>query len=432
MPPVSGDLFRQEVMQAQQQSWMGSIAVASPPSRWLMVSLAGALGAAIVLFLLLGHYTRRESVTGQIVPTAGLISVSAVNAGTVTRVLVKDGQEVHAGDPLVEISSEQDSAALGNTRALISQQLADQRSRLQADLKTQQQITQQQAQALRDKAALLRSQLSQINAQLAIQQQQADSSRQLLERIRPLSAKGYVSAFQIQQQQASMLDAESQYKAMARQQLDLRQQLADAEAQLAKLPLDGATQRNDTERKLADISQSMAQNEMQRAVLLRAQTDGIVSAVLLKPGQMVAAGQSLLSLLPGGSTLQAQLLVPSRAVGFITPGSRVVLRYQAFPYQKFGQQYGHVADVSRSALTPQEVTAVLGQQPRDDQGPLYRVQVTLDRQQVLAYGKPEPVKPGMALDADILMEKRSLIEWVFEPLYGISRHFFNTGADAHG
>ena len=158
---------------------------------------------------------------------------------------------------------------------------------------------------------------------------------------------------------------------------------------------------------------------MQRAAVLRAPRDGVVSAVLPKAGQTVSAGQPLLSILPAGSTLQAQLLVPSRAIGFIDPGSRVVLRYEAFSYQKFGQQYGHVTDVSRSALTSSEITTLIGQQSQE---PLYRVQVTLDKQFVLAYGKQEAVKPGMTLQADILMDRRSLLEWVFEPLYGMAHH----------
>ncbi len=160
--------------------------------------------------------------------------------------------------------------------------------------------------------------------------------------------------------------------------------------------------------------------------MLRAPRDGIVSTVLPKPGQMVSTGQPLLAILPIGSTLQAQLLVPSRAVGFIDPGSRVVLRYEAYPYQKFGQQYGEVTDVSRSALGASDIAALIGQQ---GQQPLYRVQVKLDKPFVLAYGKREALKPGMALQADILMDRRSLLEWVFEPLYGMAHHL--TGG-AHG
>ncbi|WP_449424114.1 HlyD family efflux transporter periplasmic adaptor subunit [Rhodanobacter lindaniclasticus] len=60
---------------------------------------------------------------------------------------------------------------------------------------------------------------------------------------------------------------------------------------------------NDTERQLAALAQSIAQNEQQRAIVLRAPRAGVVSTVLLKPGQMVSAGQPLLSILPAGSLM---------------------------------------------------------------------------------------------------------------------------------
>jgi len=426
---LSQGLFRQEVIDAKRGEWLGSIIVAAPLSRWLLTALALVLAAAIGLFLFFGHYTRRETVTGQLVPSAGLLNIAAPSAGTITRVHAQDGQAVKAGDVLLELSSEQDSATLGDTHALVGRQLDAQRARLQADLLNQRQLSRQQTEALRAKAALLRSQLAQIAGQLAIQQQQVSSNQHMLARFEPLAAKGYVSGMQIQQQRTTVLDAQTQYKALMRQQLDTRQQLDAAQQQLAQLPLDDASKRNDTERQLSSVTQSMAQNEMQRALVLRAPRDGVVSTVLLKEGQMVSAGQPLLSILPAGSTLQAQLLVPSRAIGFIEPGSRVVLRYQAFPYQKFGQQYGQVTDISRSALSPADLVALVGQSSQQ-QEPLYRVQVALDSQQVLAYGREEPVKPGMALDADILMDRRRLIEWVFEPLYGMAHHL--TGAAAHG
>jgi membrane fusion protein len=419
-------LFRSEALEAKRGEWLGSILVAAPLSRWIWTALALSFAVALVLFLVLGHYTRRETVTGQLVPSAGLLNLSASNAGLVTHVWVRDGEAVRQGNPLIEISSEQDSASLGDTHAIVSQQLDAERVHLQADLQTQEAVATQQAQALRDKSSLLRAQLNEITGQLALQKQEADNAELMLERWEPANKTGVISDYQLNQQQATTLEAQAQYKTLLRQQSDTQQQLDATQQQLAQLPLDTATKRNDTERQLAEIGQSVAQNEAQRALVLRAPRDGIVSAVLFKDGQMVAAGQSMLSLLPTGSVLQAQLLVPSRAVGFIEPGNRVVLRYAAFPYQKFGQQYGKVADISRSALTPSEVQALVGQ---SSQEPLYRVQVALDHQQVLAYGKPETVKPGMAVDADILMEKRTLLEWVFEPLYGMAHHLWG---GAHG
>jgi membrane fusion protein len=424
---LSQGLFRQEVLDARKGSWLGGIAVATPLSRWVIVAMVLAVGTALVLFLVLGHYTRRESVAGQLVPSTGLLNVAAPSAGTVSRVLVRDGQGVKAGQALLEISSEQESSALGDTHVLVGEQLTIQRARLQSDLLMQQQLASQQSSALKTKIGLLRAQLAQIADQLNLQQQQATSAHDLLERIRPLNARGYVSGLQIQQQESAFLEAQAQYKTLVRQQLDAQQQMDAAQQELAQLPLQASTRRNDIERQLATVSQSIAQNETQRAVVLRAPRDGVVSALLLKPGQMVGAAQPLLSILPAGSELQAQLLVPSRAIGFIAPGSRVVLRYQAFPYQKFGQQYGRVADISRSALTPAETGALVGQQAKE---PLYRVQVALDNQHVQAYGKAEALKPGMVLEADVLMERRRLIEWVFEPLYGLGKRF--SGGTSHG
>lgn len=426
---MSQGLFRQEVIEAKRGEWLGSIIVATPLSRWALTTLALILAAAIMLFLLLGHYTRRETVTGQLVPNRGVLTVAAPGVGTVTRLLVRGGQHVEAGDALLELSSKQDSTALGDTHTLVAQQLDIQRARLRSDLANQNQLATQQADALRAKVVLLQAQLKQIDGQLALQQQQVSSNQQLLARIKPLGVKGYVSAVQIQQQTTAVLNAQAQYKQLRRQQLEARQQLDSADQQLAQLPLDEATKRNDTERQLAALTQSIAQNEQQRAVVLHAPRAGVVSTVLLKPGQMVSAGQPLLSILPAGSLMQAQLLVPSRAIGFIEPGSRVVMRYQAFAYQKFGQQYGHVTDISRSALSPADVATLIGERPQTAQ-PMYRVQVALDSQHVLAYGKPEPVRPGMALEADILIDRRRLIEWVFEPLYGMAHHL--AGGSARG
>ena len=98
--------------------------------------------------------------------------------------------------------------------------------------------------------------------------------------------------------------------------------------------------------------------------------------------------------------------------------------------QKFGQQYGNVVQVSRSALSPAEAASLLGQNVST---PLYRVLVRLDHQSIDAYGKAEALKPGMALDADILLDRRSLWQWVFDPLYGLREQLATNASGArHG
>lgn len=414
--PQPSGLFRPEALAAKRGEWLGTIQLAAPLSGWALGAVALALAIALIALLTFGHYTRRERVSGQLLPAEGLLSVGSPNAGTVAKVLVHEGESVKRGDSLIEVSGELDSAALGGTREMVSTQLRAQRARLESDLADQQRLADSQAQGLRNRLASLRDQAVQIDAQLALQRKQTDSAQQLLNRIEPLRDKGYVSAIQIQQEEANVLGDRSQLKALQRQRLDAQQQIGDAQQQLAQVPLTLAGKQNDTHRALAEIDQQLAQNEAQRAVVLRAPTDAIVSTLPVNPGQAIAAGQTLLTLVPQGSDLEAQLMVPSSGVGFVRAGDRVVLRYRAYPYQKFGLHYGRVAQISRSALTPAEISVMTGQSASE---PLYRVAVKLDAPTVLAYGKREPLKAGMALDADILQERRRLIEWVFEPLYGL-------------
>ena len=415
---MSAGLFRKEAMIARQDNWLGTIRLQAPRPGWAFFGVSLLAIAAVLGLLIGGHYTRHEQVDGTLVPSSGLLTVTPVTPGIVARMLVKESDPVRAGQPLLEISSEQDSAALGDTHAAIATQLQFKRERLQADLQEQQQLVDLQQQDLRSRLTLLRGQVTQMDQQMALQKQRADSATALYEQWSKLGDNGVVSRLQLLQQHDAALQNMVQLKQLSGQDLQLRQQAAQLQGELDQLPAALSGKRNDTERQLADIAQSLSQNAAQRAVLLRAPTDGTVANVLVHAGQAVTAQQSLLSVLPARSELLAELWVPTQAIGFIHAGAPVVIRYPAYPYQKFGQHLGRVRDVSRSAVSPTELSRLLGQEIKD---PRYRVQVALDHQSVLAYGRAEPLKPGMVLDADVLLDRRRLLEWVLEPLAGLSR-----------
>jgi membrane fusion protein len=89
-------------------------------------------------------------------------------------------------------------------------------------------------------------------------------------------------------------------------------------------------------------------------------------------------------------------------------GQTVLLRYQAFAYQKFGLQTGHVKEVSAAALP-----MTSGNEPS------YRIRVQLDRQAIEAYGSHHPLRAGMAIDASVQLDRRRLFEWLLDPLYSL-------------
>jgi membrane fusion protein len=146
---------------------------------------------------------------------------------------------------------------------------------------------------------------------------------------------------------------------------------------------------------------------------------GIVTAVLADFGHAVDPGKPLLSLVPKDAMLQANLYAPSKAIGFVKPGDSVLLRYQAYPYQKFGHGKGIVASVSRTALPANDIANLgTGNQTRVE--PLYLITVNLESQSVSAYDKLQPLQAGMLLEADVRQESRRLYEWVLEPLYSVT------------
>ena len=108
--------------------------------------------------------------------------------------------------------------------------------------------------------------------------------------------------------------------------------------------------------------------------------------------------------------MEAELFVPARAIGFVQRGGRVRLLYDAFPFNASGVQRDHRAQSPRSPCAARPTS-----QNRSLKEPAYKVRVALDRQSVDANGRLVP-QSDMTLAADIILERRQLIEWLFEPL----------------
>ena len=122
----------------------------------------------------------------------------------------------------------------------------------------------------------------------------------------------------------------------------------------------------------------------------------------------------MLTILPIDAEFKAELFIPTRAIGFIETGQTVLLRYNAFPYQRYGLYEGTIDNVSEVILSPEELHV-----PVKLEEPAYRVSVTLNKQEISAYGKQFNLQAGMLLEASIVLEGRSLGEWLLAPIYSL-------------
>jgi membrane fusion protein len=411
-------LFRPEALEHQRQAWLGDMQLLRPLSLRLLTATVLLVLAAVFAFLWGGEYTRKARVAGVLVPDQGVIRLLPPQEAVVLERHAVEGARVARGDVLFVLSLERSSAA-GDTQASVQRSLRE-RERSLADSASQQALlTQAQAAALDQRLADMRRERGQRLSEALLHKQRLTLAGDALARLESLSRDNFISAAQLQAKHEELLGLQAQLQALERDAAAHERAITALEAERRELPLRAQAQQGEIQRERAEVAQLAAESEAKRRLVVQAPADGVVSAVLAQPGQTVTPAVALASLVPVDSQLQAHLYAPSSAVGFVRPDQTVLLRYQAYAYQKFGHQRGRVLQVSRTPLSAADQSVLAGAQPQGAGEPLYRITVAIDKQQVSAYGQDISLVPGMQLDADVLLDRRRLIEWIFEPLLGL-------------
>ena len=434
-------LFRPEVLQARQAQWLGTIRIGRPLSFSLVTGAALAMAAALIAFACWGEVTRKVTVHGVLLPVGGLLNVAAPQAGVIAEVLVKEGDEVAAGQPLLRIKAERITAQ-GDAALLTAQALAARRTSLEAERRLTEQNLRQRQDALAQRLQSLQAEERQALAELDTHRLRLQLAQKSVDRHQQLAKDGFVATAQVQQKQEELLDLQLRERNAERNLQALQRDLQAARADRYGLDTQAQTALTQLDRSLASLGQEATELDSRNGLTLTAPQAARVSALTLGAGQAIQAGQTLVSLVPikaadsadtnsgNPAELQAQLYAPSRTAGFVQPGQTVWLRYAAFPYQKFGMAEGQVLAVSRSPIAPQDLpsgqaqTLVAAAQANEA---MYRITVRLPKQSVTTYGNQTSLAAGMGLDADVRQDSRKVWEWLLEPALAMVSGDRNSG-----
>lgn len=411
---MANGLFRQQAIEFKSQAQFGGVISLRPISYALITLIALSVAIMIVAFLWWGEYTRKAQVKGYLAPSEGLIKVHAPEAGILIERFVREGQKVKRGDRLFDISAERSSRRTPKPRAEAIAQIKRRRDSLNEELAKQHEIHRINNEKLRARLDALKAELVQIDAEIDTQNQRLISSNRMAKRYQDLLANHFVSEIQVQEKQDQLLEQKAQLQSLQRNRLNLERDIADLKLELQSDQLVALNQRAETTRNISSLEQQLTEYESKRNTLITAPCDGTVTTILARQGQTADPGSPLLSILPDGAELVAQLLVPSRAIGFIKPEQTVAVRYHAFPYQRFGSYQGRVEEISKTLITPHDTKL-----PVALEEPVYRIAVVLNSQTINAYQETIPLKSGMLLDADIWLDHQRIIDWVFDPLYSL-------------
>ncbi|UMY19635.1 HlyD family efflux transporter periplasmic adaptor subunit [Methylobacterium organophilum] len=416
---MRSSLFRREVAEARKEAWLGEAQIAQPLPIRLVTGICLALVLCAILYAALGTYTRRIHAQGLLTPNIGLITVASPVAGRVISSGVKEGNRVERGRLLYTLDLDAVSSN-GPTQERVIDELGRQKESVLRQRNARASMAETEKKALQEQLANLEAQSSQLDEQIKLQEQLVVPLKDRVDVLAKAVSNGLARAGDLQSQNYLYMQASSQLATFRQTALQLVGKIGDIRANLASFDDKLTRDLAEMDRAAAQLEQQKAESEARRSIEIRAPEAGILTSIRVQAGQGVAAGATLLTLLPSEGRLQVNLFVESSAIGFIDTGEPVMLRYAAFPFQRFGLYRGVVTEVTRAPLDAADAPDDADTKKRAADG-LYRIVVRPDEDGVIAYGEKRRLEAGMRVEADIALEKRPLYRWLFDPLYRVKR-----------
>lgn len=406
-------MFRKDVSDSSINKLPGNVEIFVPVSWQLVGYFIVGIVLSCLIFLSLASYTRVEIASGSIVPAAGISLIVPGRSGVIASLPVEEGQEVKSGAYLALIRAEEDSASIETPAVRVESAIAAQDSQLFAqEIATEEAVGAQLRQFAAQHAGLV-EEVKHLQSQIAIQQNLVSSAHRELDRIRPVAARGFISVRDMQQREEALLVRQQGLSQLAQALAAKRASMLENERSAAQAASQGRAQKASVAAARAGVAQQAANAASSRSYVLRAPLAGRVTELTANVGQSVTSQSPLMTILPSGSELRAELEVSSSAIGFVKPGQEVRIAIDAFPYQRFGSIRGKVLTVAASPISRQSETGV--------NLSAYPVTVSLHQRAVPAYGRREPLISGMTLTARIITEERTLLAWLFEPLLAVQK-----------
>jgi hemolysin D len=413
----------------------------SPTARITAWLLLGLLAVAL-LWLVLGRVDVIASAPGKLVPADDVKLIQPGAAGIVHAILVRDGQRVRAGQPLVELDptvsdadTAQASKALetavldaarlravlsaldgrglrftppaGTTAEVAATQIALAHAQL-AEIRAGSQTRAADTQAARAARAEAQIQAAKLTETLPLLDEQIAANEQLLE-------KGYVSKLRVIEMRRQRLAAERDRDAALATTRKAEAQIAvaggnssqsTAEAR-ARVLADLAKAESDARLRKEELTKATRRGSLQRLV---SPVDGTVMQLAVHTvGGVVEAAKPIMVIVPARGKLIAEVAIANKDVGFVRAGQPVALKVEAFPFTRYGAVPGRLEQISSDAVQDEK------------RGLIYTARVALDRATILRDGTEIPLTPGMAVTADIRTGRRSLASYLLSPIDEIRR-----------
>ena len=365
----------------------------------ILLFSAGAIASVLI--------TVPETVSASfvLVPRSGTDPIRALRGGIITQVKVTEGQSVTQGEILFVLKSEVAASKTADLESLATQSKGSEESLVLANRKYGDQKL-----ANAEEARKLRERIKSLDDMIAFKNKELALARTIADRYEKLSKDGLVSAVDDTRNKIEMNRLASEIESLKAEQKQVGvtiDKLAHEEAVVE-------TEYKERERgfkedtakaqiRIGSMKEALFMGQGNQVAVLAPRSGAILSLGIKGPGAIVNEGDPLCEMVSSSDTIEAELLIPEWGMGRIKNGQKVRLLYDAFPYQRFGIRYGAVRWISPSTIATKE-----------KQG--FRALTEINDATIRVDGQLRSLLPGMSGKAEIVVGRRSLISYAFEPI----------------
>lgn len=346
---------------------VSQVRLESRPTPWFPIVVGGAMAGLLFSCIAAAAVFRVDQIVpvpGKLQPIRSTQDLSPPEPGIVSRVLVKEGEKVRQGQPLVMLNP----VILEGRKEALDVQSGQIRAIAEAELER------------------LRSAIGEAESEIQGLTSQREIILEQLTSLRELEKAGGASRFQL---------------------LDYQRQLSNIDASLKKNRETVQRLMAESMQKQAELRREAAQNRADRVetaqrlrqIVIRATLDGTILNLTAKRGLVARADEVLLQLVPNDN-LEASVFVSNRDLAFVRPGQQAELSIEAYDPIRFGRIPAKVKTIGTDALPPDDTYNY----------PHFPVSLTLSRQTLSNYGRDYPLQAGMAVTANLKLEQRTIMD----------------------
>lgn len=397
--------------------------------------------AIILVFIGWANFATLDEITrgeGKVIPSSEVQVIQHQEGGTVKALLVREGDQVDAGQVLMRLSDVGASSELGTTKArLMGLQAKVQRLQAEAEglgspefseevMELAPQTVREELNSFRanksqldSQKSVLESQLSQrrqevseINTRLADLNRVISLTREEMDMIKPLVDRGSAPKRDVLQLEQQLAQQRSEINGLRASLPRAKSAIAEAQARLKDIETTfRTTAQNDLTAALIDVKafeqQLPALQDKKSRTEIRSPVKGIVKDIRIQTDEgsgVIKPGDAIMEIVPVDDQLVVEAKIKPSDVAFLHPGQDATVKITAYDFSIYGGLKGSLTDISADTITDQKGES------------FYQIRITTNKNTINRNGENLPIIPGMVASVDILTGEKTVMEYLMKPL----------------